>query len=75
MIIIIIIIIIITIIMKLKKFLIPNTYMLDKLCYDMKCKIMGIPSLYFTFWKSLHKMSQFRHTIQINSSFFASNFR
>ena len=42
---------------NLKKFLIPNTYMLDKLCYDMKYKIICISSLYFTFWKSLHKIS------------------
>ena len=74
-IIIIIIIITITIIMKHKKFLIPNTYMLDKLCYDMKYKIMSIPSPYFTFWKSLHKISQFRHAMQINSSFFYQDFQ
>ena len=74
MIIIIIVIIIITIIIILKKFLIPNTYMLDKLCYDMKYKTMSIPSLYFTFWKSLHKISQW-HTIQINSSFFYQQFQ
>ena len=55
--IIIIIIIIITIIMKLKK--ISNSQYLHawQLCYDMKYKIMSISNLYFTFWKSLHKMS------------------
>ena len=74
-IIIIIITITITIIMKRKKILIPNTYMLDKLCYDMKNKIMSIPSLYFTFSKSLHKYHSLDMPCKLTHPFFTRNFR